>query len=81
MAQHNEDRPIGKAVELLQSNGRDRLAAAARCPFLTQRFTSAPFLPGLKHRGLHGLWLQSSDAHEGLKAARKAAFPGVPWQR
>jgi len=23
----------------------------------------------------------TSDAHEGLKAARKGVFPGVPWQR
>jgi putative transposase len=35
----------------------------------------------LKDRGLHGLELIVSDAHEGLKAARKAVFPSVPWQR
>jgi transposase-like protein len=39
------------------------------------------FLSGLKERGLHGLELVVSDAHEGLAAARKAVFPGVPWQR
>jgi transposase-like protein len=39
------------------------------------------FLSGLKDRGLHGLELIVSDAHEGLKAARKAVFPSVPWQR
>lgn len=39
------------------------------------------FLSGLKDRGLHGLELIVSDAHEGLKAARKAVFGGVPWQR
>lgn len=39
------------------------------------------FLSDLKDRGLHGLELISSDAHEGLKAARKAVFPSVPWQR
>jgi putative transposase len=32
-------------------------------------------------RGLHGVELITSDAHEGLKAARQAVFPGVPWQR
>ena len=32
-------------------------------------------------RGLHGLPLIVSDAHEGLKAARKAVFPSVLWQR
>ena len=39
------------------------------------------FLSALKDRGLHGLELIVSDAHEGLKAARKAVFPSVPWQR
>lgn len=39
------------------------------------------FLSGLKDRGLHGLELVVSDAHEGLAAARKAVFPSVPWQR
>lgn len=39
------------------------------------------FLSELKDRGLHGPELIVSDAHEGLKAARKAVFPGVPWQR
>ena len=39
------------------------------------------FLRGLKDRGLHGVELFISDAHEGLKAARKALFPAVPWQR
>ena len=39
------------------------------------------FLASLKDRGLHGLELIVSDAYEGLKAARKAVFPSVPWQR
>ena len=39
------------------------------------------FLGSLKDRGLHGIQLFISDAHEGLKAARKAIFPAVPWQR
>lgn len=39
------------------------------------------FLVSLKDRGLHGIELFISDAHEGLKAARKAVFPAVPWQR
>ncbi len=39
------------------------------------------FLSGLKDRGLHGIRLFISDAHEGLKAARNAVFPSVPWQR
>ena len=39
------------------------------------------FLASLKDRGLHGIKFFVSDAHEGLKAARKAVFPAVPWQR
>lgn len=39
------------------------------------------FLSSLKDRGLHGIQLIVSDAHEGLRAARKAVFPSVPWHR
>ena len=39
------------------------------------------FLRSLQGRQLHGVRLFVSDAHEGLKAARKAVFPSIPWQR
>lgn len=39
------------------------------------------FISSLKDRGLHGVKLFISDAHEGLKAARVATYPSVPWQR
>jgi putative transposase len=39
------------------------------------------FLSELKDRGLCGVELIVSDAHEGLQAARKAVWPSVPWQR
>lgn len=39
------------------------------------------FLQSLVSRGLSGVRLITSDAHEGLGAARKAVFGGVPWQR
>ena len=39
------------------------------------------FLTTLKDRGLCGVKLFVSDDHAGLKAARAAVFPGVPWQR
>ena len=39
------------------------------------------FISNLQDRGLHGVKLFISDAHEGLKAARTATFPSVPWQR
>jgi len=39
------------------------------------------FMSSLKDRGLHGVKLFISDAHKGLKTARQAIFPTVPWQR
>jgi putative transposase len=39
------------------------------------------FLEELQQRGLHGVQLFTSDDHSGLKKARKAVFPGIPWQR
>ena len=39
------------------------------------------FFESLKARGLHGIELITSDDHSGLKAARKAVFPAIPWQR
>jgi transposase-like protein len=39
------------------------------------------FLGSLVARGLTGVQLIVSDAHEGLQAARRAVFGSVPWQR
>lgn len=39
------------------------------------------FFESLVSRGLHGLTGITSDAHSGLKAALRAVFPSVPWQR
>lgn len=39
------------------------------------------FLKSLVDRGLHAVQLVVSDNHAGLKQARRACFPGVPWQR
>jgi transposase-like protein len=39
------------------------------------------FLQSLVTRGLSGVRMVTSDAHDGLGAARKAVFGGVPWQR
>lgn len=39
------------------------------------------FLQSLVQRGLCGVELVISDAHGGLKQARRAVFGGVPWQR
>jgi transposase-like protein len=39
------------------------------------------FLTRLQERGLCGVSYFVSDDHAGLKAARRAVFPSVPWQR
>lgn len=39
------------------------------------------FIQRLKSRGLSGVELVTSDAHEGLRQALEAAFPGLVWQR
>jgi transposase-like protein len=39
------------------------------------------FLQGLTNRGLRGVRLVVSDAHEGLKRAITKVFPGASWQR
>ena len=39
------------------------------------------FLRSFKARGLHGVQLVISDAHEGLKSAIGAVFTGAAWQR
>ena len=39
------------------------------------------FLKSLKKRGLCGLMMITSDAHEGIIQAVRKVFPDVPWQR
>lgn len=39
------------------------------------------FLTSLQLRGLTGVQLLVSDDHAGLRAARAAVFPSIPWQR
>lgn len=39
------------------------------------------FLRSLKKRGLKGLLIITSDAHEGIQDAISKVFPDVPWQR
>ena len=38
-------------------------------------------MQALQRRGLKGVELVVSDDHVGLRAARRAVFPSVPWQR
>jgi transposase-like protein len=39
------------------------------------------FLQALQRRGLKGVQLVVSDDHVGLRAARRAVWPSIPWQR
>jgi len=39
------------------------------------------FLGMLKERGIHGVEMITSDDHQGLKAALRSTFTGVPWTR
>ena len=39
------------------------------------------FRESLRHRGLEVTTLVTSDDHAGLRAARRAVFPNLPWQR
>jgi putative transposase len=39
------------------------------------------FFESLQKRGMHGLESITSDAHTGIRAARRSVFPSVPWQR
>ena len=39
------------------------------------------FLGKLKERGIHGVEMITSDDHQGLKAALRSTFTGVPWTR
>ena len=60
--------------------------ASARCWALTSaRARTGPiwlsFLRGLVARGLSGVELVTSDAHQGLKAAIATVFGGASWQR
>ncbi len=58
-----------------------RLILGTSIAFSEQEAHWRDFLRSLQERKLHGVRLFISDAHEGLKAARKAVFPSVPWQR
>lgn len=39
------------------------------------------FIESLRKRGLHGVRVITSDAHQGILYAIKKVFPDVPWQR
>lgn len=67
------------AIGIGEDGKRDILGMSAKLS--EQEVHWRNFLQDLQTRGLHGLELITSDAHSGLKAAKRAVFPSVPWQR
>lgn len=64
----------------VNAEGRREVLAVEVAHGETQASWSA-FLEGLVERGLEGVELVVSDAHPGLRDARRRHLPGVPWQR
>ena len=58
-----------------------RIILGASCALSEAEVHWRTFLNGLKERGIGIPDLVTSDAHCGLKAARKASLNGTPWQR
>jgi len=73
------DAAVLVAVGIDQKGRRDILGISVKLSEHEAHWRS--LLESLQARGLHGVKLIISDAHVGLKAARKAVFPSVPWQR
>ena len=78
-----DGRVISKAMMIAlgtnSSGHREVLGFGAYKNESTETWTE--FLAGLKARGLTGLKMITSDAHEGIINAVTTIFSGVPWQR
>ena len=74
-----QDLAILKAVGVEASGHREVLGLSARLSEAEVHWRG--FLEDLAARGLKGVQVLISDDHAGLKAARRAVFPAVPWQR
>jgi putative transposase len=73
------DAAVLKAVGLNEAGKRQVLGVSVSLG--EQEVHWRTFLQSLVARGLSGVELVISDAHPGLKQARRAVFGGVPWQR
>ncbi len=73
------DAAVLKAVGLNQEG--KRMVLGVSVSLSEQEVHWRTFLQSLVARGLTGVELVISDAHAGLKQARRAVFGGVPWQR
>jgi putative transposase len=73
------DAAVLKAVGLNKEG--NRMVLGVSVSLSEQEIHWRTFLQSLVVRGLTGVELVISDAHAGLKQARRAVFGGVPWQR
>ena len=74
-----QDLAILKAIGVEASGQREVLGVSARLSEAEVHWRA--FLEDLAGRGLKGVKLVVSDDHAGLRAARRAVFPALPWQR
>ncbi len=74
-----QDLAFLKAVGVHASGHREVLGLSARLSEAEVHWRA--FLEDLAGRGLKGIEMLISDDHAGLKAARRAVFPALPWQR
>ena len=74
-----QDVGILKAIGVNRFGTREVLGLSARISEAEVHWRG--FLGDLHKRGLRGVELLVSDDHEGLKAARRAVYPSVPWNR
>ena len=76
---HVLDAAILVAIGINQQGKREILGVSVKLSECEAHWRC--FLESLQARGLCGIELIISDAHSGLKAAKKAVFPSIPWQR
>ncbi len=74
-----QDVAILKAMGINRFGTREVLGLSARLSEAEVHWRE--FLADLHRRGLRGVELLVSDDHAGLKAARRAVYPSVPWNR
>ncbi len=74
-----QDLAVLKAVGVNRWGQREVLGVSVACSEAEVHWRA--FLQDLQGRGLKGLQVVVSDDHVGLRAARRAVWPSVPWQR
>ena len=74
-----QDLAILKAIGINRWGKREVLGVSATLSEAEVHWRE--FLQSLQKRGLNGVELVVSDDHVGLRAARRAVWPSVPWQR